>query len=290
MTSITVSRPPITPRRPTKPQLVYMQSSADLDSMLEGLRHINKNISRRAASDIASLPHDITLPVLIPLLAQQEVAYRRAVVQCLGMIGMQAVSELTHALETTTDITARASAAKALASVALFYPRERQNFPQHSIKAMEHILFHAPDPVTKLALVGCLGTLGSDATEVESDSQLDSPSRSSETQRLPGNDSASHLLARILNTSTDAALCVTAASALAQIANCATSEKRQHIMQILREIAQRPLSSQSSSSNSSNDQSRDNKQAEAEEEEEDDDGFGYVREMCLNHVTQLQGK
>jgi hypothetical protein len=62
------------------------------------------------------------------------------------------------------DVTVRASCSKALAAVAMYFPRSRERFDGAALDAMEAELDGgAVDPVTKIATVGCLKTLARDA-------------------------------------------------------------------------------------------------------------------------------
>jgi len=72
----------------------------------------------------------------------------------------RAVTPLAAQLSTSLDTNVQASAAKGLVDVALYFPARRDTFSDDAIDAMEATLNGSPDPVTKLASVGALDTLG----------------------------------------------------------------------------------------------------------------------------------
>lgn len=261
------------------------------DALFERLGHVNKNVSFQAAAEIAAQPPEGTIPRLVQLLTQHNVAHRRAAVQCLGMIGISVVPTIIDILQTSTNPTSRASCAKVLAAVVLYYPRERVHFSDDALIAMEKVLSNSPDPVTKLAIVGCLGTLGSDATVSEDALDSSTATQSDLSNQAPGNERSLHLLVDILKTSNDVALCASVSGALAQIANCGTKEKRKYIVECLDEVARRTALIDAPEPNQNDLQwGSIGHNGDDDNDNDDDDGFDYVREMCRNHVSQLKDK
>lgn len=165
-----------------------------------------------------------TIDRLIALLPLEDVAHRRAAVQSLGMIGMDAVPALAEQLSTSTDATVRASAVKGLAAVALYFPACRATFPDRAMDAMEAALDGSPDPVTKLATVGALGTLGS-------------PVKGDDDTVHPGNARAVAYLIRIAGETTDLGVAAVVVGALASIG---ASGERDAVLPALRELAEKP--------------------------------------------------
>eukprot|EP00168_Porphyra_purpurea_P011805 TRINITY_DN3036_c0_g1_i1.p1 TRINITY_DN3036_c0_g1~~TRINITY_DN3036_c0_g1_i1.p1 ORF type:complete len:227 (-),score=56.83 TRINITY_DN3036_c0_g1_i1:38-718(-) len=139
------------------------------------------------------------------------------------MIGVDAVPALAHELGTSTDATVRASAVKGLAAVALYFPAERATFPTAALDAMEAALTGSPDPVTKLATVGALGTLGS-------------PTKGEDGAALPGNARAVAFLIRIADETADLGVAAVAVGALASIG---ASGEREAVLPALRALAEK---------------------------------------------------
>ncbi|MEB3828943.1 HEAT repeat domain-containing protein [Phormidium sp. CCY1219] len=127
------------------------------------LKHKNPRLRERAMRDIAKEPREETIPELMAILSDDNVVYRRAAVQTLGVIGPDAVDALVNGLRESENGTVRASCAKALAAIALKYPEVP--FEQESLEALEKGLYDS-DPVVKLASVGALSTIGAPALEI----------------------------------------------------------------------------------------------------------------------------
>jgi bilin biosynthesis protein len=303
-------RPTASPRMTLDPAPAATETSTQTEegpneALFKRLSHVNKNLRVKAATELAHLPPDSTVPTLLALLDRTDTAHRRAAVQTLGMIGLPAVPALIETLATSSDITVRASSAKALAAVAMYFPHCRVSFPDLALDALEAAVVNAPDPVTKLATVGCLTTLACDASIVNdadanpADINTDAgpvvaAASDSRGVLVPGNQRAYEILAGLLSNTADVALGASISGALAQIANCGTAERKADVLACLQEIVDRvpeprpdalPAPPQAERSGE-NDHDED---GWGDEEDEDDDGFGYVQEMCRAHVSQLGG-
>jgi bilin biosynthesis protein len=183
---------------------------------------------------------------------------------------MPAVTPLLDVLAQSKNHTVRASCAKALTAVAMYFPQHRAGFPDHALDALQSVVLDGPDPVTKLATVGCLTTLACDATlsaDPEDPSAKPAASSSSApTVHLPGNERAVSMLSDLLSTTEDVVLGVSISGSLAQIANCGSDDRKAIILDRLQQIADRSFS-----------------------EDDGAAGFTYVQETCRSHVNQLQG-
>jgi bilin biosynthesis protein len=243
-----------------------------LDTLLARLAHKNKNLRVKAAAELARLtPADEIVARLLPLLVIEETDHRRAAVQALGMIGMPAVEPVLDQLARSENPTVRASCSKALAAVAMYFPQDRAAFPDAALDALYRAVVDAPDPVTKLATVGCLTTLACDATlsAEPGDPEAKPVGASSKVSAVcvSGNERAVRMLTEMLSSTEDVVLGVSIAGALAQIANCGSEDRKAVILECLQHIAGRPVSDDDNST-----------------------GFTYVQEMCRSHIDQLQGK
>jgi bilin biosynthesis protein len=257
------ARGPSTPDAATVP---------DVDALLARLAHKNKNLRVKASAELARLtPADAIVARLLPLLLIEETDHRRAAVQALGMIGMPAVGPVLDQLARSENPTVRASCSKALAAVAMYFPQDRASFPDAALDALHRAVVDAPDPVTKLATVGCLTTLACDATlsAKPGDPEAKPVGASSKVSavRVQGNERAVRMLTELLSSTDDVVLGVSIAGALAQIANCGSDDRKAVVLECLQHIAGRPVSDDDNST-----------------------GFTYVQEMCRSHIDQLQGK
>lgn len=226
-------------------------TAEETDKLFSRLTHVNKNLRRKAAAELAESATDDTIARLVGLLSLSDTTHRRAAVQALGMTGLRAVPAVLHRMNSSGDATERASCAKMLAAVALYFPEERQDFPNDALDALEKALRNDPDPVTKLASVGCLGTVGSDV-------------KGRKDEVMKGNDRAVHILIGLCGKTTDMAVGATAVGAVAQIAQNGTLERKERIQEELRKLCEG-------------------------EEGNDKDGFSYVKEMAKTHLEQLEG-
>lgn len=167
------------------------------------------------------------------------------------MTGMPAVPTILDRMRQDKDPTVRASCAKALAAVALYFPEERKEFPHEALDLLEAALGKDPDPVTKIASVGCLGTLGCDVKE-----------RDGETVN-EGCQRAVDILLQLCGKTSDMAVGASAVGAVAQIGQNSSPERKDMIMNEMRKLAM-----------SGGD---------------DEGGFNYIREMAASHLEQLEG-
>lgn len=127
------------------------------------LKHKNPKLRERAMRQIAEERTSETIPQLMAILSDEDVVYRRAAVQTLGVIGLDAVGVLAQQLVADHSATVRASCAKALAAIALNFSEE--SFPGAGLQALQQAL-RDPDPVVKLATVGALSTVGAPAADI----------------------------------------------------------------------------------------------------------------------------
>lgn len=206
---------------------------------------------KKAAADLSEIADAQVIDRLLSLLSETDTNYRRAAVQTLGMIGTSTVKPLLKHLEASTNPTERASCVKAIAAIPLYFPDERATFPEYALDGLNDVLNGVPDPVSKLATVGCLGMLGSDATGKEG-------------QLLAGNSRAVDILLDLCSNSPDMALSTTAVGAISQIAQNASPELKTRIIDSLRKLCERG------------------------EDGDDESGFCYVREVAATHLEQLE--
>lgn len=198
-------------------------STAEVDPELieksfKRLRHANPTQRQAASSQLASLGTPEIIERLISLLSETDTSYRRAAVQALGMCGLAAVTSIVAELQSTDNATVRASCAKALAATGLYHPDLRAEFPADALESLKNVMKNA-DPVTKLASVGCLGTLGSDAG-------VD----------MKGNEVAYQTLADMLEDGLDVAIGAVAVGAIAQIAQNGDEQRKNDVLQKLRRL------------------------------------------------------
>ena len=127
------------------------------------LKHKNPRLRERAMRQIAEERTEDTIPQLMAILSDEDVVYRRAAVQALGVIGLDAVPALVEQLKGSENETVRASCAKGLAAIALNFPEG--SFPTLALQGLQ-IALSDPNPVVKISAVGALGTVGSPALEI----------------------------------------------------------------------------------------------------------------------------
>ncbi len=127
------------------------------------LKNKNPRLRERAMRQIALERTEETIPQLMAILADEDVVYRRAAVQTLGVIGLDAVPALSAQLKESENATVRASCAKALAAIALSFPESE--FPAEALTALQTALSDS-DPVVNLASIGALGTVGKPALDI----------------------------------------------------------------------------------------------------------------------------
>lgn len=223
----------------------------DIEKLFSRLSHINKNLRQKASYELSEIATPDTISRLASLLSLSETSHRRAAVQALGMTGMLAVPTVLDHMRRGGNATVRASCAKVLAAVALYFPEERKQFPTEALDLLEAALKEDPDPVTKIATVGCLGTLGCDVK-----------ARDGETIH-EGCQRAVEILLQLCGKTGDMAVGASAVGAVAQIGQNSSPQRKDIIMNELRKLARNGG--------------------------DDDDGFNYIREMAASHVEQLEG-
>lgn len=225
-------------------------TKAEIDKLFTRLTHVNKNIRRKACAELAETATDHTIQRLVDLLGLEDTTHRRAAVQALGMTGLPVVSSIVPLLRDSDNSTVRASCSKVLAAVALYFPESRQSFPDDAVDALEAALEKDPDPVTKIATVGCLGTLGSDVK-----GKLDV---------TPGNDRAVSVLIGLCGKTVDMAVGATAVGAVAQIGQNGSPERKALVIEELKKLLNT-------------------------EDSDEESGFNYIRQMAASHLDQLEG-
>ena len=130
------------------------------------LQHQNPRLRERAMREIAKNRTEETISQLMAILSAEDVVYRRAAVQTLGIIGIDVVPGLAAELVNSENDTVRASCAKALAAIALNYKEEA--FPTIALEALQKAL-RDTYPVVQISAVGALGTVGSPALPILQD-------------------------------------------------------------------------------------------------------------------------
>lgn len=133
------------------------------DSLFEQLKHPNPHLRERAMRELASSRDENTIPRLMDILGEENVTYRRAAVQALGVIGTNAVPPLVESLLNSDNATIRASCAKALAQIAFNHPDV--TFPSEGMQGLKTAL-NDPNPVVHIASVMALGEIGSLALDI----------------------------------------------------------------------------------------------------------------------------
>ena len=107
--------------------------------------------------------------MLISVLDETDVTYRRAAVKTLGVIGADAVPAIVHELLHSDNSTVRSSAAKALAQISVNYPN--LEFPEEGLQGLKTAI-QDPNPVVHIASVMALGTMGPVAFDILRDALL----------------------------------------------------------------------------------------------------------------------
>lgn len=136
------------------------------DTLFNQLKHPNPHLRDRAMWDLADQHDETTIARLIDNLAAEDVVYRRASVKTLGAIGVKTVMPLVAVALHSDNVTARASAVKALTQVVVMHPDTP--FPPQGMEALKTAL-HDPNPVVYVATVMTLGEMGPPAFEILAD-------------------------------------------------------------------------------------------------------------------------
>lgn len=133
------------------------------DSLFEQLKHPNPHLQQRAMYEIAETRDETTIPRLMSILGEEDVAYRRVAVKALGAIGADAVPSIVGSLLNSDDATVRSSCAKALAQVAVNHPEVP--FPVEGLQGLKTAL-NDPSPVVNIPAAMALGAIGTPALEI----------------------------------------------------------------------------------------------------------------------------
>ena len=131
-----------------------------LDILFDDLAHPNPYIQSQAFMAMVRDWPQQALPRLLGLLAQPDIALRRASVRGIGAFGAAALLPLADLLMASTDSTIRASCVKAYAQVASNQPGIQ--FPETAMQALEEALSD-DSPVVAVASVMALGQVGGQA-------------------------------------------------------------------------------------------------------------------------------
>ena len=131
-----------------------------LDILFDDLAHPNPYIQSQAFMAMVRDWPQQALPRLLDLLAQPDIALRRASVRGIGAFGAAALLPLADLLMASTDSTIRASCVKAYAQVASNQPGIQ--FPETAMQALEEALSD-DSPVVAVASVMALGQVGGQA-------------------------------------------------------------------------------------------------------------------------------
>lgn len=239
------TRPSTTPIAP--------QSQEEVDKLFSRLTHMNKNLRTKACASLATLGDESTINRLMSLLDVEDLIHRRAAVKALGMTGLPVLPSIISTLKESSNATVRASCSKVLAAIALFFPEHRANFPSEALEALEAALRDDPHPVTRIATVGCLGTLGSDLKGKDGNVMA------------AGSSSALDILLKWCDKTSDMAVAASAIGALAQIGQNGTPETKETVLTTLKRLAKDDGS-----------------------EDDPESGLSYIREMAASHVDQLE--
>lgn len=133
------------------------------DALFQQLKHPNPNLRQRAMIQLAEERTEDTIPRLMGILGEEDMVYRRAAVQALGIIGPDAVPPLVESLLNSDNDIIRASCAKALAQVVVNHPEVP--FPTEGIQGLKTAL-NDLNPVVHITSVMTLGEIGSPALDI----------------------------------------------------------------------------------------------------------------------------
>jgi bilin biosynthesis protein len=133
------------------------------DAIFEQLKHPNPHMRDRAMVEIVENRDQTTIPLLVSILDDENVTYRRAAVLVLGMIGADAVPAIVEGLLHSENVTVRSSCAKALAQIAVNYPE--LPFPEAGLQGLKQAI-RDDNPVVHIAAVMALGEMGTPAYDI----------------------------------------------------------------------------------------------------------------------------
>ncbi|NER83756.1 MAG: HEAT repeat domain-containing protein [Leptolyngbya sp. SIO1D8] len=129
-----------------------------IDALFEQLKHPNPHLRDRAMWELAETEDETIIPRLMDALDEEDTTYRRAAVKTLGAVGPQTIPYLVETMLNSDNVTARGSAVKALAQVAICYPEVP--FSDEGMQGLTQAL-EDPNPVVNIAAVMTLGQIGS---------------------------------------------------------------------------------------------------------------------------------
>ena len=129
-----------------------------IEALFEKLKHPNPNLRSKAMWEIAEARDENTIPRLMSILDEEDVAYRRTAVKTLGVIGADVVPSVVDSLLNSDNPTVRSSCAKALAQVVANHPDVAM--PEEGIQGLKQAL-DDPNPVVYIPAVMTLGEIGS---------------------------------------------------------------------------------------------------------------------------------
>jgi len=133
-------------------------SLPDLEILFEDLAHPNPYIQSQSCLAMAKYWPNESLPRLLNLLDQENVALRRSAVRALGCFGISVLVPIAQKFDESEDGTVRASCIKAYAQVASNSPPGLV-FPLKAMAILESALIDK-SPVVSLAAVMALGQVG----------------------------------------------------------------------------------------------------------------------------------
>ena len=133
------------------------------DPLFEKLKHPNPNLRKKAMRELAVARDEDTIPRLMNILGEEDVAYRRTAVKTLGVIGADAVPLVVEYLLNSDNVTVKSSCAKALAQISAHHPE--LSFPQEGIEGLKQALSD-PSPIVNIPAVMALGQIGTSAYEI----------------------------------------------------------------------------------------------------------------------------
>lgn len=262
---------------------VVVRTEEEIERLFSRLTHVNKNMRKNASNSLSEMANDDDIDRLLSLLTVEDVHHRRQAVQTLGMIGVRVVPKLINLISDCDgqSSTVRASCAKAIAAISLFYPEERAKFNEGALIGLRDTLRNDPDPVTRISVIGCLGSLGCDQQTRRDDSDSD----------VKGNEMAFKILYDICSDRerlcSDLAVSATAVSAVAQIAQNGSAQRKDEVIALL----QRLTSSKEEDNSGEDKEGQQKEEGEWDDDDDDDEsGLQYVEEIAAGHLEQLMSK
>lgn len=134
----------------------------DLDALFADLSHPNPYLQTQAYLGMIEYWPLESMPRLIALLDQPDVALRRAAVRGLGAFGADALQPLAELFSISVDGTVRASCVKAYAQIASNFPG--QEFTAEAMAVLDQALSDE-SPVVSQSAVMALGQVGQQALQ-----------------------------------------------------------------------------------------------------------------------------